>query len=194
MKKSAHFNPKSLNWIISLAIMIVLCAVVIFGSKAIYNYANQKYNEPVEAGFTIASEKDINISGTNASEYNVTSVKEAYDSENNLVAYIVEGTTVGYNQESPIEMSSIISADGELVCGIDIIHQDETEYLGVRIASDNFKKQFDGRYLPVVASTGTEKGSKIDLISKSTISSQAVIDGVNNAKSFVAENYIKDTE
>lgn len=189
MNKKAHFNPKSLTWLISLAVMIVLCAGVIFGSKALYDFANKKYLEPVEIIFTIDSTKDLDISGTNASNYSVTAAKEAYDASGKLVAYVVEGTTVGYNQESPIEMSTIISADGTLVCGIDIIKQEETEYLGVRIAADPFKNQFEGRYLPVVASTSSDKGSKIDVIAKSTISSQAVIDAVNNAQGFVVDNY-----
>lgn len=194
MKKSAHFKSNTAGTIISLVIMLAVAAAVIFGSRAIYDYANKKYNEPVQIDFTVASTKDIDISSTDAQEYNVTAAKEAYDESGALVAYIIDGTTVGYNQESPIEMSSVISADGAILCSIDIVSQEETEYLGVRIAQDDFKNQFEGRYLPVVASTSTEKGSKIDLISKSTISSQAVIDGVKNAQSFVEENFLKDAE
>lgn len=190
MSKKAHFNPKSLTWILSLVVMIIVCVGVIFGSKAIYDFANKKYNEPVDIDFTIASTSDLDISSMDADKYSVTSVQEAYDSSNNLVAYIVEGTTIGYNQSSPIEMTTIISADGTLVCGIDILHQEETEYLGVRIEEASFKDQFTGRYLPVVASGSTEKGSVIDTLANATISSQAVIDGVNNAQSFVSENLV----
>lgn len=190
MNKKAHFNPKSLTWILSLVVMIIVCVGVIFGSKAIYDFANKKYNEPVDIDFTIASTSDLDISSMNADKYSVTSVQEAFDSSNNLVAYIVEGTTIGYNQSSPIEMTTIISADGTLVCGIDILHQEETEYLGVRIEEASFKDQFTGRYLPVVASGSTEKGSVIDTLANATISSQAVIDGVNNAQSFVSENLV----
>lgn len=190
MNKKAHFNPKSLTWILSLVVMIIVCVGVIFGSKAIYDFANKKYNEPVDIDFTIASTSNLDISSMNADKYSVTSVQEAFDSSNNLVAYIVEGTTIGYNQSSPIEMTTIISADGTLVCGIDILHQEETEYLGVRIEEASFKDQFTGRYLPVVASGSTEKGSVIDTLANATISSQAVIDGVNNAQSFVSENLV----
>lgn len=190
MSKKAHFNPKSLTWILSLVVMIIVCVGVIFGSKAIYDFANKKYNEPVDIDFTIASTSDLDISSMDADKYSVTSVQEAYDSSNNLVAYIVEGTTIGYNQSSPIEMTTVISADGTLVCGIDILHQEETEYLGVRIEEASFKDQFTGRYLPVIASGSTEKGSVIDTLANATISSQAVIDGVNNAQSFVSENLV----
>ena len=82
-------------------------------------------------------------------------------------------------------MATTITADGKVVCGIDIIKQEETEYLGVRIATDDFKNQFTDKKLPVSSSNSIEKGSKIDVIAKSTISSQAVIDGVDNAAEYV---------
>lgn len=191
--KKAHFNPKSLSWLISLAVMIVVCVGVIFGSKAIFDAANKKYNEPVEIPFTVATTKDADISSTNASDLGITTVKEAYDSSNNLVAYVVEGQVAGYNQSSPIVMASTISADGTLVCGIEIIDQDETEYLGEKIDTPEFQAQFDGRYLPVVVAGGTDKGSKIDAISGATISSKAVIQFVNNAQQFVTDNYAPES-
>ncbi|MGN0533436.1 MAG: FMN-binding protein [Eubacterium sp.] len=187
--KKAHFNPKSVTWLISLAVMIIISAGVIFGTQAIDSIANKKYNEPVEISFTVESTKPVDISAMNADEYNVISAQEAYDADGKLVAYIIENSTIGYNTSSPIKMTSIISADGTLVCGVDILDQKETEYLGVRIATDEFKGQFNGRYLPVVASTDTAKGSKIDVLANSTISSKAVIDGVNNAQAFVAANF-----
>lgn len=188
MSKKAHFNPKSATWIISLAVMIVVCVGVIFGSKAIYDLANKKYSEPVEIGFTIASTKDIDVSSMNTADYNVESVQEALDADGNTVAYIVTGTALGYNQESPIEMSTVVSADAQLVCGIEILHQEETEYLGERISDSFFTDQFSGRYFPLKAKGSTTTGSPIDLIAGSTISSQAVVDAVNNAQGFVVEN------
>lgn len=181
MNNKAHFNPKSMTWLISLVIMIILTVGVIFGSKAIYSAANQKYDEHHEIGFTIASTETVDISALDVSAYNVTAIDKALDVSGNVVAYVVTGTTVGYNQESPIEMTSTISADGTLVCGIDILSQKETEYLGVRVATDDFKNQFEGRLLPVVSSVDSAKGSTIDVLSKATISSEAVIKGVTNA-------------
>lgn len=189
MNKKAHFNPNSLKWLISLAVMAVVSAGVVFGSQAIYDAANEKYNEPVEISFTVASTSSEDISGTDADSLGIKSVEKAFDEKGTLVAYIVNGTTVGYNTSVPIEMSSIISADGSLVCGVDIMHQEETEYLGVRIETQAFKDQFKGRYLPVVLASSTDKGSKIDVLSNSTISTQAVVDGVNNAQQFVLDNY-----
>lgn len=187
MSSKAHFNPKSMKWIISLVIMIVLCVGVIFGSKALYNLANAKYDEHYEIPFTIASTESVDISALNVSDYSVSAVERALDSDGNTVAYVVTGTTVGYNAEVPIEMSTTVSADGTLVCGIEILKQKETEYLGVRIQTDDFKNQFEGRLVPVVSSLSSSKGSTIDVISKSTISSEAVIDGVTNAVNFLSD-------
>ncbi len=187
MSSKAHFNPKSMKWIISLVIMIVLCVGVIFGSKALYNLANAKYDEHYEIPFTIASTESVDISSLNASDYSVSAVERVLDSDGNTVAYVVTGTTVGYNAEVPIEMSTTVSADGTLVCGIEILKQKETEYLGVRIQTDDFKNQFEGRLVPVVSSLSSSKGSTIDVISKSTISSEAVIDGVTNAVNFLSD-------
>ena len=185
MNSKAHFNTKSMKWLISLAVMIVLSAGVIFGSRAIDELANKKYNEHHEPGFTSASTEAIDIAGYDTASFNVSAVEKALDASGNVVAYIVTGETVGYNQEEPIEMATTVSADGTLVCGVEIIHQNETEYLGVQIQGENFKNQFKGRLLPVVSSADTAKGSTIDVIARSTISSEAVIDGVNNAVDFL---------
>ncbi len=191
MKQNAHFNPKSSSWIISLVVMIAISAAVVFGSEAIYGSANKKFTEPVEVAFTVTSTQEIDIAGTDASDYQVTSVEEAYDAAGTLVAYVVKCTTVGYNAESPIELAVTISADGTLVCGVDVLSQKETEYLGEKIATDAFKGQFTGRYLPVVMAGDTAKGSPIDAVSKATISSKAVVDGVNRVQEFVLANYAK---
>lgn len=182
MKQKAHYNPKSTKQIISLIIMLVVSVAVVFGSIAIKNAVDKKNNESVDVGFTI--EKTI-PAAVQKNELGVTGVEKAFDSQNNVVAYVVKGTTTGYNAEAPIEMATTITADGKVVCGIDIIKQEETEYLGVRIATDDFKNQFTDKKLPVSSSNSIEKGSKIDVIAKSTISSQAVIDGVDNAAEYV---------
>ena len=190
MKKQAHFKKNSLTWLISLAIMIVLSAAVIVGCIVLDNVQNGKYRNPVEISFTVADTKEIDISATNAADYNISAVEEAYDASGKVVAYVVTGTAIGYNAEVPIKIASTISADGTVLASMDVLEQEETEYLGVRIKEDAFKNQFTARLLPVVSSTSDETGSPIDLIAKSTISSNAVLEAVNNAQAFVVENYV----
>lgn len=184
MSKKAHYNPKSLTWIISVVVMIVLSVGVIFGTYAIDNAVNGKNNEPVAIDFTIEKTEETAVQ---TNEYDVTSVEKAFDKNGNVVAYVISSSVIGYNQEVPIEMTTTITADAGVVCGIEILKQEETEYLGVRIMEEGFKNQFNGKRLPLKSKADITKGTSIDLIARSTVSSQAVLDGVNNAQKYVQE-------
>lgn len=182
MKPQAHYNPKSLKWLISLAVMIVLSVGVVVGTIAINKAVTEKNNQPVDINFEIASTLPVSLS---QNELNITSIEKAFDANGNMVAYVVNGTVIGYNQEVPIELSTVITPDASVVCGVEVLKQEETEYLGVRIQTDEFQNQFKGKKLPVKNASSLTKGSSIDMLAKSTISSQAVVDGVNNAKTYV---------
>lgn len=185
MKKQAHYNPNSKKWIISLVIMIIVSALVVVASIGITNAHDKANNQPnEEANITINMTTPLSVKDN---EYNVTGVEKAFDAQGNFVAYVIKTSNVGYNAEVPIELATTITKDGKYVCGIDIIKQEETEYLGVRIQTDEFKNQFNSKKLPVASSNGIEKGSKIDILSKSTISSEAVINGVNNSSKYLQE-------
>ena len=195
MSSKAHFNPKSLKWIISLVVMIVLSAGVIFATISADNLANKKYREIYDLSYNVASSENVALVSASAGEYGITAVEKQLDASGNVIGFLVSGTTVGYNAEVPIEMTATITADGQYVVGIDILKQEETEYLGVRIQGDDFKNQFKGRLLPVVSSVGNDKGSNIDVLAKSTISSEAVINGVSNAVEYLkATNLITPVE
>ena len=185
MNKKAHSNPKSNAWLIYFAIMLVISAGVVFGSSAIAKAAKEADNKPVAVDFTIASTTPMSVA---ENELGITGVEKAFDGANNVVAYVIKQQAVGYNQESPIEMATTITADGKIVCGIEIISQEETEYLGVRIMEDSFTNQFKGRQLPLKGAGSILKGSEVDLIARSTVSSQAVVDAVNNAQEYVTAN------
>lgn len=189
MKPQAHFNPKSNKWVISFAIMAIISILVAVCSTLAVNAINEKASKPVDVDFTVASTVSLPVE---ENEFNIKSVDKAVDMSGNVVAYVITGTTVGYNQEVPIEMSTTITADGAVVAGIEILHQEETEYLGVRIQDDTFKAQFNGRKLPLKGSASVTKGSSVDLIARSTISSQAVVDAVNNAQTYVQEHLIAE--
>ena len=195
MSSKAHFNPKSLKWIISLVVMIVLSAGVIFSTISADNLANKKYREIYDLSYNVASSESVALVSASAGEYGITAVEKQLDASGNVIGFLVSGTTVGYNAEVPIEMTATITADGQYVVGVDILKQEETEYLGVRIQGDDFKNQFKGRLLPVVSSVGNDKGSNIDVLAKSTISSEAVINGVSNAVEYLkATNLITPVE
>lgn len=183
MNKNAHFNPKSKRQILSLLIMIIIAIAVVFASVSIAKANNEKQNATQDL-----SSFNINITtpiAVKENELNVTGIENAFDNSGNLIGYVVKTKTTGYNAEVPIETATTITKDGKYVVSIDILKQEETEYLGVRIQQDSFKNQFSGKKLPVVSSNSIEKGSKVDVIAKSTISSQAVIEAVDNASEYV---------
>lgn len=91
MSKKAHFNPKSLNWLISLAVMIVVSVAVVFGSKVIYDVANSKYDESVDVDFTVVRIENIDISKTNAT----ISSKDVTDAVNNAQEFVLDNFDVG---------------------------------------------------------------------------------------------------
>lgn len=184
MKKQPHYNPKSKKWIIGLIIMIVIGFGVVFGSVKITDAINSKNNTPIDVGFTVNSTTPVLVK---ENELNVTGVEKAFDQQGNHVGYVIKTSNIGYNAEVPIELATTITKNGAVVCGIEVLKQEETEYLGVRIQTDEFQNQFKGKKFPIAPSTSIEKGSKVDIIAKSTISSQAVIDGVNNSSKYYQE-------
>lgn len=181
MKMKAHYNPNSKKWLISLAVMLVISVVVVVGSMAITTAAEKNSKSVIDVAFDMSAPSVPMAVEEN--ELGVTGVEKIMNN-NEIVGYVVKASVTGYNQEVPIEMATTLTKDAKVVVGIDILKQEETEYLGVRINGDDFKNQFNGRSLPLV-STAMENGTQIDVISGSTISSQAAIDGVNNSMEYV---------
>ena len=104
-------------------------------------------------------------------------VKSVYTSENN---YAVEVTPVGFDGE----VTMMVGICGGQVTGISVISHTETPGLGAVAAAANakgeaFRSQFAGL-------SGTlAVGEDIDAISGATITSKAVVTGVNAALEFV---------
>lgn len=180
MKMKPHYNPKSLKWLISLAVMLVVTFAIVACTVVATNYAEKNSHEIIDVSFSSNSSIPMAVEENELGVTGVGKIMEAGD----VVGYNVTVSVTGYNQEVPIKMAVTLTKDAKVVAGINILEQEETEYLGVRICTDEFKSQFDGKSLPIVSSS-LEKGTKVDVIAGSTISSQAAIDGVNNAMTYV---------
>lgn len=90
------------------------------------------------------------------------------------VGYAARSTVKGY--AGPIEVTVGVEPSGT-VRGIVVggAEFNETEGLGSLVRDDAFRSQFTGVQPPVAL------GDQIDAVSGATVSSQAVVDGVNNA-------------
>ena len=100
--------------------------------------------------------------------------------------YIVETITYGY--AGNITMLVGVSFDGK-VLGIAVVSQTETAGLGAVVAADNqagqtFRDQFVGLSGPLAV---TKDGGGIDAITGATITSRAVVEGVNAALACIAD-------
>ncbi|HIR60620.1 MAG TPA: FMN-binding protein, partial [Candidatus Faecivivens stercoravium] len=82
---------------------------------------------------------------------------------------------------------STISADATLLAGIEVVSQDETEYYGDNISKESYTSRFTGRLFPVLSSTDSGVGSKVDGWTGATYSSNAVIQAIDDAYRYVTE-------
>ncbi|MDO4982831.1 MAG: FMN-binding protein [Eubacteriales bacterium] len=102
---------------------------------------------------------------------------EAYKA-GKLVGYVAQITVSGC--QGPIEIQAGFDLDGEIQaisCGGQKFS--ETSGLGAKVKEHAFRDQFSGLAVPVAL------GETIDAVTGATISSTAVVDGVNAAGDFV---------
>lgn len=85
--------------------------------------------------------------------------------------YIFEMKNAGYNTGSPLEFMLGIDDNGNYV-GYKVIVNEETNGLGSRVSDDEFKNTIVGKTID----------DEIDTLSGATLSSRAIINGINAAK------------
>ncbi len=118
---------------------------------------------------------------------NIESLNIGYDSSNNVIGYIVSCITFGYGGQ--IDMMVGFNAD-ESISNIDIIKHAETPGLGALADEDTFKSQFINKKAPLsVVKSDTPGDDEISAITSSTITTNAVVSGTNNATDFI-KSYI----
>ncbi|MBN1383647.1 MAG: RnfABCDGE type electron transport complex subunit G [Elusimicrobia bacterium] len=98
---------------------------------------------------------------------------EGFDSENNLIGYVLKTDAAGYSSQIEI----LVGIDNDFnITGIKILSQAETPGLGSKITENDFLSQFVGLQPDKVLLKND--GGKIDAITSATISSRAVTDAV----------------
>ncbi len=113
-----------------------------------------------------------------------------------LVGYAVKTTPKGYGGE--IELLTGISAEGE-VTGISVIEQSETAGLGAKSTTSEFQNQFDDlsaeKDVTVVkGEPGNKQDNTVEAISGATITTNAVVKGVNTSQEVVKAAEATDEE
>ncbi|MDR0889395.1 MAG: RnfABCDGE type electron transport complex subunit G [Oscillospiraceae bacterium] len=104
-------------------------------------------------------------------------IKEAYVADE--LGFVVRVAPNGYGGE--IDMMVGISADGKIT-GVAIISHAETASLGAEATREDWRAQFEG----LGGSVAVDKdGGAIEALTGATVTSRAVVKGVNDALAFV---------
>ncbi|MBU5455439.1 RnfABCDGE type electron transport complex subunit G [Caproiciproducens sp. MSJ-32] len=111
---------------------------------------------------------------------NVTEIFEAYKGEK-LVGYTIKNISKGYGGD--IEIMTGISTDG-MITGIKILNHSETPGLGANLTKPHFINSFKNKPIDkeLVASKSPENDNEIQALTSATITTNAVLDGVNVAR------------
>jgi electron transport complex protein RnfG len=117
----------------------------------------------------------------------IQEVFKAYKGEN-LVGYLVKVNSKGFHGN--IELLVGISKEQE-VTGINILSHSETPGVGSKIEKQEFEDRFRAKSILEalkLVKTSTTKATEVEGIAGATVSSSAVVKGVNDAVNYINQN------
>lgn len=170
----------------ALCLMVLLSVGVVAGSAGGYAALRADYATPTETGVALVGAEELSVTSPQAEQFHVLSAARALDAAGQVSGYVVVTARQGYKSE--IRVQSTFTADGDTLAWIRVLSQHETEYLGARIATEGFSADFVGRKMPLKLADSAALGAPVDGLSGSTISAQAVVDAVNDARNFLKYN------
>jgi|LSQX01.1.fsa_nt_gb electron transport complex protein RnfG len=190
-------NKSGIEWgkvvrlgLILFAITAVCSAALAFANAATHTIIEKRNEEAnIVARQAVLSEADrfekIENLEAIASEVNPNepeAIVEAYAGYkgDEIVGYTVKTNPKGY--AGGIEMLTGFKLSDKSIEGITIINQSETPGLGAKAAESNFQDQFKGKdgSQPIkVIKSGAAVDNQVDAITGATITSNAVVNGVN---------------
>ncbi len=158
--------------------LLIICAAVAAVVSGVYLLTNAKYEENIK----LQKEKAIREIFDPAGSLTAMRVRELdFDGEETVYAVYDGDTLVGYCVET---LSSGFGGDVSLMVGfytdgsikgVSIVSMSETPGLGSKVGESNYLASYVGKNGPLVL------GENVDAISGATISSRAVLEGVNRA-------------
>jgi len=117
---------------------------------------------------------------------NVHGIVRAYDANNQPLGYVITAQGPGY--AGPVLVMAGFDIAGVLT-GVSILHHRETPGLGTAILNPVFLGQFEGRTETMTVARIPSSDNEIAALASATISTVAVVEGVNAAMEFVRERY-----
>ncbi len=159
------------DWSILTAICLVAAILLV-----ITNMATRGVIADNEAKASMANRIAL-LPGSETFEDMEDGVSVGKDAEGNILGYAATGSAFGFGGD--VESTVVVYADGTLA-GVSVggANFAETSGLGAKAKEPEFQNQFAGKSLPVDLK---QNGGEIDAITGATITSRAVIKGVNAA-------------
>ncbi len=170
-------------------ILIVLTSVTLL-SGIVLAVANTAFAERIEANRKAAFERSLAqvFSGSDSATFerlavDATSVHMATAEDGVVLGYAVAVDTPGYG--GTIRLLVGVGPDLTTIMGLAVVENIETPGLGARIEEEWFRRQFEGldarREITYVKNRAPAPGTNgIEAISGATISTRAVVSGINN--------------
>ena len=177
IKKALHLGGTL--FLVTAATGLILGAVENVTRQAILRTQEAAKAEALQQVMPDASSfRPVELGSTSVGDVGITEVQEAVGA-----GWCVSVTSKGYG--GPVGIVVGIGEDGT-VRGVRILSQSETPGLGAKSTDPAFYGQFDGRSsLPLKAVKGAPSApDEIAAISGATITSNAVVSGVNAAVSY----------
>ena len=177
-------NGGSVIEILRIALsLLIICTVVSAVVSAVHGLTYEKYQQNLLEQKRTAISALFGGTAVDCEELATEgdSVEELYRvrRDGNVVGYCANVKSAGFGGD--IDMMVAISPDGELL-GVRIVSMSETPGLGSRAGEEDYLSQYEQMTFPGShAHEDLVLGEDVDAISGATISSRAVLSGVNAA-------------
>lgn len=134
----------------------------------------------------LAAETDLSSLDDDFAGVTIGDVVQALDDNDNLIGYIITSRTRGY--ASSINVAVGYSLD-KVVQGIELLEIGETPGFGMNADTPEFKSKFAGIKTDhfTVTKSGAAADNEIDVVSSSTVTTDAVVRAVNGGLAFLIE-------
>ena len=112
----------------------------------------------------------------------LTHLVRCYDSTGDFIGYVFTAMPAGFVGD--IEMMVALSPEG-VIEGLQVIEHSETRGLGADIGEEWFADLFVGRSGMLLGSHNATTPQEIDILASATVSTEAILRGVNDATAYV---------
>ena len=174
-------------------VLLIICGL----SAAIVNYAHglttpviaERRHQSIILGYAEVLPDAVNLEEMPLPEDDMITEIIRSEKDGTPNGYVYTVAPDGYSGQILLMVG--ISHPQAAITGVKILQQTETPGLGAKCTEPAFTAQFTGKPLakPLVVSKNASKEREVQAITASTITSKAVVNGINAARKHYLKNY-----